>query len=177
MLQHANPPLADFQLRYQRIHCCFWCYNGHFGGKSFIFLFLFFPLSSSVMAGLRRGRSLVMRVSCAPTAGTIIFFPHLVPGDSGRCIFSRCAWQGGPHWLNYPAVLVTPTPLFTQMKPQRIERSDERGNGVGPSCLFLDLVCSFIAILFAFRFFLSNPNPVRTPLEPPSTTAMVHDST
>lgn len=90
-----------------------------------------------------------MRVSWAPTAATIIF-PHLVPGDNGRCIFSRCVWQSGPHWLNYPAVLVTPTPLFTQMKLQRIDRSDERGNGVGPSCLFLDVPCSFTALCSAF---------------------------
>lgn len=91
------------------------------------------------------------------------FSPHLVPGDSGRCIFSRCAWQGGPHWLNYPAVLVTPTPLFTQMKPQRIERSDERANGVGPGCLFLDLVPSFYCSLFApsLSVHLSNPNLFR----------------
>lgn len=65
------------------------------------------------------------------------FSPHLVPSDSGRCIFSLCAWQGGPHSLNYPAVPLTPTPLFTQMKPQQIDSSDEGGNGLGPSCLFL----------------------------------------
>lgn len=69
-----------------------------------------------------------------------------MPGDSGRCIFSRCAWQGGPRWLNYPAVPVTPTPLFTQTKPQRIERSDERANGLGPSCLLLyPLSCFYIS--------------------------------
>lgn len=78
------------------------------------------------------GRSRLMWMSCAWTVGTIIF-PHLVPGDSGQCIFSRCAWQGGPRWLNYPAVLVTPAPLFTQTKPRRIERCDERANGLGPS--------------------------------------------
>lgn len=83
------------------------------------------------------GRSRLMRVSCAWTVGTIIF-PHLVHGDSGQCIFSRYAWQGGPRWLNYPAVLVTPAPLFTQTKPQRIERRDERANGLGLSCLLLD---------------------------------------
>lgn len=74
-----------------------------------------------------------MRLSCVPTAGTIIF-PHSLPSDSVRCIFSRHAWQGGPHWLNYPAVLVTPTPLFTCSGWSRVMG----GNGVGPGCLFLD---------------------------------------
>ena len=68
---------------------------------------------------------------------------------------------------------MTPTPLFTQMKPQRIERSDERANGVGPGCLFLDLVPSFIA--------LCSPLPSRytylTLTSSDSTTAMAHDST
>lgn len=101
------------------------------------------------------------------------FSPHLVPGDSGRCIFSRCAWQGGPHWLNYPAVLVTPTPLFTQMKPQQIERSDERGNGVGPGCLFLDLVGCFIA----HRLHRPSLSSYLTLTSSKSTTAMAHDFT
>ncbi len=101
------------------------------------------------------------------------FSPHLVPGDSGRCIFSRCAWQGGPHWLNYPAILVTPTPLFTQMKPQRIDRSDERGNGVGPGCLLLDLVRSFIALCLPLPSLYS----YLTLTSSNSTTAMAHDST
>ena len=78
------------------------------------------------------------------------FSPHLVPSDSGQCIFSLCAWQGGPHSLNYPAVPVTPTPLFTQMKPQRIASSDERGNGLGPTCLFLYVPPYFSLILLGF---------------------------
>lgn len=36
-------------------------------------------------------------------------------------IFSRCSWQGGPHWLNYPAVPVTPTPLFTRKRARQID--------------------------------------------------------
>lgn len=123
---------------------------GDFGRKVLFSCFFF-----SVMAGLE-GEGHWWCECPALRQREQSFSPHLVPGDSGRCIFSRCAWQGGPHWLNYPAVLVTPTPLFTQMKPQRIDWSDERGNGVGPSCLFLDLVCSFIAS--PLSLLLSNPN-------------------
>lgn len=120
----------------KRIHCCF---DGRlWSPKSFSFPFFFFSGLEAEGHWWCECPALRQREQS--------FSPHLVPGDSGRCIFSRCAWQGGPHWLNYPAVLVTPTPLFTQMKPQRIERSDERANGVGPGCLFLDLVPSFIAL-------------------------------
>lgn len=150
--------LVDFQFHYQRLHCCFGLWS-----KSLFFLF-FFP----VIAGLEEEGHWWCECP-ALWQREQSFSPHLVPGDSGRCIFSRCAWQGSPHWLNYPAVLVTPTPLFTQMKPQHIDRSDERGNGVGPTCLFLDLVCSFIAL----RSPLSSP----TPTSSNSATAMAHDST
>lgn len=166
MLQHANPQLADVRLHYQRLHCWFDEIR-RLKSKS-CFCFFFSPVIASLEAeghwwcecpALRQREQ--------------SFSPHLVPGDSGRCIFSRCAWQGGPHWLNYPAVLVTPTPLFTQMKPQRIDRSDERGNGVGPGCLFLDLVHSFIALCSPLPSLCS----YLTLTFSNSTTAMAHDST
>lgn len=69
---------------------------------------------------------------------------------------------GRPTLAQLPSSPGDPDTLFTQMKLQRIERPDERGNGVGPSCLFLDLLGSFIALysLFPFLAALSNPNPL-----------------
>lgn len=134
--------LLIFQLHYQRTHCCFDDMKRLWSKSCFFFFFFFFLV--------RKGEGHWWCECPALRQREQSFSPHLVPGDNGRCIFSRCAWQSVPHWLNYPAVLVTPTPLFTQMKPQRIDRSDERGNGVGPSCLFLDLVCSFIALWSPF---------------------------
>ena len=155
MLPHANPTLANLRRHIlRRLHCCFSmaCF-GDFGAKV---IFIVVSISFPVMVGLE-GEGHWWCECPALRQRDQSFSPHLVPDDSGRCIFSRCAWQGGPHWLNYPAVLVTPTPLFTQMKPQRIDRSDERGNGVGPSCLFLDLVHSFIALCLPLPLFFSGP--------------------
>lgn len=141
--------LLIFHLYYQRAHCCFDDMKRLWSKTCFFF---FFP----VVVGLE-GEGHWWCECPALRQREQSFSPHLVPGDNGQCIFSRCAWQSVPHWLNYPAVLVTSTPLFTQMKPQRIDWSDERGNGVGPSCLFLDLVGGFIALCSPFPSRVSFP--------------------
>lgn len=52
-----------------------------------------------------------MRLSCAPTAGTIIF-----PLTELRVFLAGVLDRVGPRRLNYPAVPVTPPPVFTRSR-------------------------------------------------------------
>lgn len=100
--------------------------------SSLLLLLLFFFDGCS---GSRR--SVVMRLSCAAAAGTIIF-PLTVPGVFLAGVLDRV----GPRRLNYPAVLVTPPLVFTRSR----RSCGTRANGP----LFLDPNSSLFHLYHSF---------------------------
>lgn len=134
MFQPADPPLAPFYQHYQSIHSwLFLVAHGDFEAQSPLFFFFFFFFDGC--SGSRR--SVVMRLSCAATAGTIIF-PLTVPSVFLAGVLDRV----GPRRLNYPAVLVTPPPVFTRSRRSRGTRAN------GP--LFLDPNSSIFHLYHSF---------------------------